>query len=148
MYDMPRGLCCVCLALLSGMIGPTTVLGASHYAQNMAHYNLPECSFYPSLSVNSYGEMKGDGTATMHKMNDEDNEEYTFTMYEVSAFSHIPLKYRYENCWLYGTYYDVVSGNHDPGYAFIYSLETGGRDTDVQTHIQYANAPGSDTENY
>ncbi len=77
MYDMSRGLCCVCLALLSGMIGPTTVLGASHYAQNMARYNLPECIFEPPLIVNAYGIMKGDGTAKMNQLNDP---TYTFTM--------------------------------------------------------------------
>ncbi len=144
MYDMSRGLCCVCLALLSGIIGPTTVQGRTHFAQNIAFAKLPKCSSVPTYYSYS-GSMGGDGWSTMTSRINGD----TFNFFEASAFTHIGLRYNYMGCSVYGNFYNIVNGYiWDTGFLTINSLGTGGMNTFLWIYISLQVPPKEGTFNY
>ncbi len=136
---MSTGLCCVWLTLLSGMIWSTNGV----YDSNMAAAVLPTCtSSSPPIIPNYGGYMLSDGKALMKQI-DIIGPSY-FYLYEVSAFSHIPLRYRYEASQMQGMFHNIKSRGVIEGQIIIDSLETGGGDTNVTVYV-YMDYP-SDTE--
>ncbi len=120
------------LTLLSGMIGSTTVLGL--YEQNMAQFDLTiDCTSGPPTS-DYVGHFYSDGMAEMDAI---DTISPSFNMTEVSAFSHITLRYRYEGYKILGKFYNIDSGKKYIVCAEIHSLETGGGDTFVGAWVQF-----------